>query len=113
MSLSLIFPISIFHLIITLIQPSVKQNRFKKVAKIKKSTKKTKKPCKNCYFKTYKRDADIPAEIVVKQPICKIDDLYFHTFAEAGRYLETPRQTIAQAKNRKSKKILGREVEWF
>lgn len=74
---------------------------------------KTKKPCKNCYFKTYKRDEDIPAEIIVKQPVCKIDNLYFHTFAEAGRYLETPRQTIAQAKNRKSKKILGREVEWF
>lgn len=74
---------------------------------------KSKKPCKNCYFRTYKRDAEIPAEIEVKKPICKIDGQYFHTFAEAGRYLSTPRQTIAQSKNRQSKKIMGHAVEWF
>lgn len=74
---------------------------------------KSKKFYKNYYFKTYKKDEEIPAEIPVKLPICKIDDLYFHTFAEAGRYLKTSRQAIAQAKNRNSKKILNHEVIWF
>lgn len=74
---------------------------------------KSKKPCKNIYFKTFKKDEDIPAAIKIKQPICLIDGIYFHTFAEAGRHLNTPRQSIAQAKNRNSKKVLGHEVIWF
>lgn len=74
---------------------------------------KSKKPYKNLYFRAFKRDADIPASIEVKQPICLIDGIYFHTFADTGRYLNTPRQSIAQAKNRQSKKVMGHEVQWF
>ena len=74
---------------------------------------KSKKPYNNYYFKSYKQVENIPETIPVKLPICKIDNNYFHTFAEVGRYLNTSRQAIAQAKNRQSKKILNHEIEWF
>ena len=74
---------------------------------------KTKKNYKNYYFKTFKNNEEYPLLLEVKKPICLIDNLYFHSFAEAGRYLNTSRQCIAQAKNRKSKKIVGHEVQWF
>ena len=74
---------------------------------------KSKKPYNDFYFKTFKEESAILNTLEVKQPICLIDGIYFHTFAEAGRYLDTPRQTIAQAKGRQSKKILGHEVTWF
>jgi hypothetical protein len=74
---------------------------------------KSKKPYNDFYFKTFKEESAILNTLEVKQPICLIDGIYFHTFADAGRYLDTPRQTIAQAKGRQSKKILGHEVTWF
>ena len=82
---------------------------------VKKSIK-TKKKCKeyNCYFRSFAPDDIIPLMIEdIKKPVCEIDGIIFETGVAAAEYLKTPKQTVSQAKQRKSKKILGHEVKWF
>ena len=82
---------------------------------VKKSIK-TKKKCKeyNCYFRSFAPDDIIPLMIEdIKKPVCEIDGIIFETGVAAAEYFKTPKQTVSQAKQRKSKKILGHEVKWF
>lgn len=65
---------------------------------------------KNHYFRFYYRDEyeeslDVPV-------LCYIDEIPFVSTAEMARYLGCTRQAANSAKQRKSKKILGKEVHW-
>lgn len=65
---------------------------------------------KNRYFRFYYRDEfeeslDVPV-------IAYIDEIPFASTAEMARYLGTSRQAAHSAMQRKSKKILGKEVIW-
>lgn len=65
------------------------------------------------YFRIYKNNEVILNHIDVKKPVCKINNYYFFSMAEAGRYLNVSRQAVQQAKNRQAKKILDNEIEWI
>lgn len=67
----------------------------------------------NCYYRKILEEENIPEEIDVKKPFCIIDNIYFYSFAEAGRYLNVSRQAVAQSKARKSKTIGKKEIIWF
>lgn len=65
------------------------------------------------YYRKFSPDEEIPEAIEVKQPICKIENIYFYTCAETGRFLGVSRQAVAQAKLKKSKKIAEKEIIWL
>ena len=65
------------------------------------------------YFRIYKPDELILTNIEVKKPVCQIDNNYFFSMAEAGRYLNVSRQAVQQAKNKKSTKIMDKNIKWI
>ena len=65
------------------------------------------------YYRKFSLEEEIPETIEVKQPICKIENVYFYTYAETGRFLGVSRQAVAQAKLKKSKKIAEKEIIWL
>ena len=67
----------------------------------------------NKYYKIYYGEDIIQQSLPVKKPVCKIDDKYFFSLTEAGRYCGISRQAVAQAHTRKAVKIGGKEVTWF
>ncbi len=70
------------------------------------------KPINNKYYKIHENKSFVLNKI--KTPIiCLIDDIYFDSYAAAGRYLGVSRQAIHQAKKRKSTQINGSKIEWF
>ena len=70
------------------------------------------KAINNKFYKIYEEEKLVLDKI--KSPIiCKINDIYFDSYAEAGRYLKVSRQAIHQAKKRKSSKIGDYDVLWF
>ena len=83
------------------------------IENIKKSIT-SKKRCNQYYFRVYKGTETILDNINnIKKVICKVDNIYFDTYAEAGRYLKVSRQAVQQARDRKSKKINNYEVIWY
>lgn len=64
------------------------------------------------FFRSFS-GAKPPATIKIKAPIAIVDDIYFYSYAEMGRYLGVSRQSVQQSKNRNSKKIKNKEISWF
>ena len=64
------------------------------------------------YFKTYIGDEEILQTIKIKPVICKINNTYFDSYAEAGRFLNVSRQAVHQAKQRNSKSINEYQIIW-
>lgn len=65
------------------------------------------------YFKVYTGNEQILQTIKTKPIICKINNIYFDSYAEAGRYLQVSRQAVHQAKQRKNKKINNYQIIWY
>ena len=65
---------------------------------------------KSKYFRYY---IDEPVEKIEVPFICIVDEIPFDSYAEVGRYLGLSRQAIHSAKQRKSKTIGGKPVEWI
>ncbi len=74
---------------------------------------KSKKICYNKYYRIYYGEDIVQQKIDVKPPICMIDENYFFSYSEAGRYLGVSRQAVTQAFNRNSKKIRDKNIIWF
>lgn len=66
---------------------------------------------KNRYFRFYYHD-DYEESLSDVPVLCYIDEIPFVSTAEMARYLGCTRQAANSAKQRKSKKILGKEVHW-
>lgn len=58
----------------------------------------------------YKGGSQVLNKIDVKKVVCKIDNIYFDSYAAAGRYLQVSRQAVQQASLKKSKNINNKEV---
>lgn len=80
---------------------------------IDKEIVKSKKLCYNKYYRIYYGEDVIHQTIEVKKPICLIDNIYFFSYSEAGRYLNVSRQAVTQSYNRNSKSISGKNIIWF
>lgn len=65
------------------------------------------------YFKIYRGDQQIVANIEVKKPICRIKNNYFFSMAEAGRFLKVSRQAVQQARKKTRQKINGYQIIWY
>lgn len=74
---------------------------------------KTNKLYNNKYYCIYYGEDIIKSQLEVKQPVCIIDDQYFFSLADAGRYLEISRQAVSNAKQRGSTIIKGKSVVWI
>ena len=80
---------------------------------IEKEVVKSKKIYYNKYYRIYYGEDVVQQKIEVKQPICQIDEEYFFSYAKAAEYLNVSRQAVAQAYNRKSNKVVEKEIIWF
>ena len=67
----------------------------------------------NRYYKIYYGEDIIQQVLSVKKPVCEIDDKYFFSLTEAGRYCGVSRQAVAQARTRKAIQIGCKKVIWF
>lgn len=65
------------------------------------------------YFKVFTGDKQILQKIDIKPVICKINNVYFDSYSEAGRFLGVSRQAVHQAMKRKNQKINGYQIIWF
>ena len=65
------------------------------------------------YFRSYEKDEPILNIIEIKPVICKIDGIYYDSYAEVGRLLGTSRQAVQQANKRKSKKVMNKNIQWI
>ena len=74
---------------------------------------KTNKLHNNKYYKIYYGEDIVQQQIEVKQPICLIDNQYFFSFSDIGRYCNVSRQAVAQSKSRNSSQIKGYSIQWF
>jgi len=59
-----------------------------------------KKRYKEFYFRSFNYDEPVLQTIEIKPVICKINDIYFDSYAEAGRFLGVSRQAVQQSKKR-------------
>ena len=67
---------------------------------------------KDRYFLKLLKEENIPEEIDV--PICCIiEEIPFISLSDAARYLQISRQAVSSARQRKSKKLCGKPVEWI
>lgn len=82
-------------------------------APVEKSVYKAGNIYNNKYYHIYYGDDVVKQQLKVKKPVCLIDDQYFFSFSEAGRYCKVSRQAIAQARDRNSSVIKGHQVQWF
>lgn len=73
----------------------------------------SKKRYKEYYFRKYSYLQEIPVSITVKKVICKIDNQYFHSYAEVGKYTQVSRQAVQQAKKRNAKQINSYNIIWL
>ena len=70
------------------------------------------KAIENKFYKIYEKKELVLDKI--KSPIiCEINNIYFDSYAEVGRYLKTSRQAVHQAKRRNAPKIGGYDIHWF
>lgn len=67
----------------------------------------------NRYYKIYYGEDIIQQTLSIKKPVCEIDDKYFFSLTEAGKYCGISRQAVAQARTRKAAQIGCKEVTWF
>lgn len=67
----------------------------------------------NKYYKVYYGEDIVQQFLNIKQPVCNIDDQYFYSLSDAGRYLGVSRQAIHQAKVRQSKQIKEHNIIWY
>ena len=67
----------------------------------------------NRYYKIYYGEDVIQQTLLVKQPICEINNQYFFSLADTGKYCGVSRQAVAQARTRKATKIGSKEVIWL
>lgn len=65
------------------------------------------------YFKVFTGKEQILQTIKIKPIICKIDNTYFDSYAQIGRFLGVSRQAVHQARQRKSKKINNYQIIWY
>lgn len=65
------------------------------------------------YFKVFTGNEQVLQKINIKPVICKIDNIYFDSYSEAGRFLKVSRQAVHQAMQRKSQKINGYQITWL
>lgn len=66
---------------------------------------------KQKYFRYYYEGDEIP-EVIDVPILCFIDEIPFISIAEMARYLGVTNQATSAAKQRKSKKINGKEINW-
>lgn len=67
---------------------------------------------KDKYFKKFELDEEVPEQIDV--PIVAIiDEIPFPKEAEMARYLGISRQAVNQSKQRRAKKIAGKDIIWM
>lgn len=64
------------------------------------------------YYRLYKSVSE-DKTIAVKTPICKIDNIIFTSFSDAGRYLSISRQAVQQAFKKEKTIIANKKVEWL
>ena len=64
------------------------------------------------YYRLYKGVSE-DKTIVIKLPICKIDNIIFTSFSDVGRYLSISRQAVQQAFKKGKIIIANKEVEWL
>ena len=70
------------------------------------------KAIENKFYKIYEKKELVLDKI--KSPIiCEINNIYFDSYAEVGRYLKTSRQAVHQAKKRNAPKIGSYDIHWF
>lgn len=72
-----------------------------------------KKRYKEFYFRSFNYDEPVLQTIEIKPVICKINDIYFDSYAEAGRFLGVSRQAVQQSKKRNGQEINGYQVTWY
>ncbi len=66
------------------------------------------------YKKKYYRFYDDEPEEEIDVPlICIIDGIPFNCFTDAGMYLGVSKQAVHQARQRKAKKIAGKDITWI
>lgn len=65
------------------------------------------------YFKVFIGNEQILQTIKIKPVICKINNVYFDSYSEAGRFLGVSRQAVHQAMKRKNQKINGYQITWI
>lgn len=64
------------------------------------------------YYRLYKGSQE-DKTIMVKTPICKIDNIIFTSFSDAARYLSISRQAVHQAFKKGKIIIANKEVKWL
>lgn len=74
---------------------------------------KTKQIYNKHYFRVFTGENNILKSIKVKKIVCEINNQYFYSYAEIGRYTSVSRQAAQQAKQRSSKKINGYQIIWY
>ena len=67
----------------------------------------------NKYYRIYYGEDIVKQKLEVKQPVCLIDNQYFFSLADTGRYCQVSRQAVAQSRDRKSATINNHSVQWF
>ena len=67
----------------------------------------------NKYYKIYYGEDVVQQALKVKQPVCYLDNQYFFTYSEVGRYCNISRQAVQQSKGRNSKLLVNKPVIWF
>lgn len=68
------------------------------------------KSYKNKYYRFYE---DEPPEEIDVPLICIVDGIPFNSFTDAGMYLGVSKQAVHQARQRKAKKIAGKDITWI
>ena len=68
------------------------------------------KPINNKFYRIYEKQ-DFVLNKIKTPVICKINNQYFYSYAEVGRYLGVSRQAVHQSKKRKSTHINGLKIE--
>ena len=67
----------------------------------------------NKYYRVYYGEDVIKQAIQVKQPICVVENNYFFSMAEVGRYCGVSRQAVAQSRAKQSEYINGKKITWI
>ncbi len=65
------------------------------------------------YYKVYYGEDIIQQSIQTKNPICKIDEEYFFSLSDVGRFLGVSRQAVHQAKTKQSTHIKDYNIIWY
>ena len=65
------------------------------------------------YYRIYYGEDIVQQTIQVKQPICKINEEYFFSLSDVGRFLGVSRQAVHQAKIKQSKQIKDYIIIWY